>query len=312
MTRWGIVSTILAPAPEILRFAAYHLELGAAHLRIYLDDTNITAHQALSAHPHVTSILCDSSHWQQIHGKRPKKHQLRQTINATHGYGQMADLDWLIHMDVDEFLVSETPVAQVLDALPLDQMATRIRPMEALAGDGTAFKAFVPPGRARARIVADIYPNFGQYIKGGFLSHVAGKPFLRTGLADMKVKIHQGFQGNTALSDDEQNPAIDMAHCHAKSWEQWIAQYRYRFEKGSYRAELGPAQPRNKGGLSLHELFTTIEAEEGEDGLRAFYDEVCADTPALRAALERHGLLRRVVLPLDKAVAKHFPDASIV
>lgn len=313
MSTWGIVSTILAPTPEILRYVAYHLELGASHIQIYLDDENITALNTLSHHPKVTAVICDAAHWARIRGKRPKTHQMRQTLNATDAYRAMADVDWLIHMDVDEFLVSQKPIGTILGDLPPEQLTTRIRPMEALAGGNVTYKAFVPPkGGQRARIVNEIYPTFGRYIKGGFLSHVAGKPFLRTGLPDITIKIHQAFQGPKALSHDEQNPDIDMAHRHAKTWEQWIAQYRYRLEKGSYRAELGPSQSRAKGGLSLHELFRIIEAEDGEAGLRAFYDEVCADTPRLRAALLRHGLLREVMLPLDTAMARHFPDASTV
>ena len=36
-TTWGIVSTIKAPAKDILTFAAYHLDLGAHRVYIYLD-----------------------------------------------------------------------------------------------------------------------------------------------------------------------------------------------------------------------------------------------------------------------------------
>ena len=312
MTTWGIVSTILAPAPEILAWAAWHLEAGAQRIHVYLDAENPEAEAALKAHPKTRVTTCDAAYWQNQHGRRPAKHQLRQTANATRCYARETGVDWLIHIDVDEFLVAKEPVGDVLAALPPETLTTRIRPIEALAGDGTAFKAFVPPGRDRARIVERIYPAYGQYVKGGFLSHVAGKPFVRTGLAEMQIKIHQALQAGVALDGDEQNPLIDLAHCHAKSWEQWIAQYRYRLEKGSYRAELGPARPRDKGGLSLHEVFTMIEAEEGEAGLRAFYDEVCADTPRLRAALKAEGLLREVVLPLDSLRAKYFPDTSTV
>ncbi|MFC3117993.1 hypothetical protein ACFOHS_05975 [Jhaorihella thermophila] len=85
-----------------------------------------------------------------------------------------------------------------------------------------------------------------------------------------------------------------------KSWEDWIAAYRYRLEKGSYRAELAPARPRDQGGMTLHEALRFVEADSGEAGLRAFYDEICAATPEARARLHRAGMLRRCELDLDR------------
>ena len=308
MTTWGLSATVLAPTPEILQFAAYHLEAGAQRLYLYLDDPESDAFDLLKAHPKIRPILCDADWWQ---GKRPKKHQVRQSQNATHAYNRRAEVDWLIHMDVDEFLVSDKPVADVLAGLPGKDQIARVRPMEQLAGDGSAFKAFIPNGPDRARIVTALYPTYGTYIKGGFLSHLAGKVFVRSGLDGIRVQIHNVFQNGEMLKGPEDTDGIDLAHCHAKSWEDWYAAYRFRLEKGSYRADLAPNRPREKGGLSMHELFEMIEAEGGETALRAFFDEVCADTPLLRARLAEHGLLRRAELDLNTTLSKHFPLARL-
>ncbi len=307
--RWGLCATILAPAPEILRFAAYHLEAGAHRLYVYLDNENPEAFAALKAHPKVRVTTCDAAWWDKQGGMRPKKHQVRQTVNATQSYNRRPDVDWLIHMDVDEFLISDQPVADILGTMPADTPALRIRPMEALSGDGTAFKAFVPPGPDRARIVADLYPTFGVHVKGGFLSHLAGKVFVRTGMEDVRVQIHNVFRQDEIIPSDDSD-RIDLAHMHAKTWENWIAAYRYRLAKGSYRAELGPNKPRDKGGMSMHDLFRMIEDLDGAAGLRVFFDEVCADTPHLRSRLDAHGLLRKFNLELDAALATQFPDVT--
>ncbi|KKL15852.1 hypothetical protein LCGC14_2501460, partial [marine sediment metagenome] len=261
----------------------------------------------LKGNPKIRVTTCDDAYWQKLCGKRPKKHQVRQTHNATHAYHRADDVDWLIHMDVDEFLVADRDVGEVLIDLPTDQRIARIRPMEALSGDATAFKAFIPNGPNRAQIVSELYPTYGNYIKGGFLSHLAGKVFARTGMAGIRVQIHNVFQKNAVIEGPEQNPDIDLAHLHAKSWPEWQAAYRYRIEKGSYRSELAPNRPRDRGGLSMHELFAMIEDEGGEPGLRAFFDEVCADTPNLRAALNAHGLLRHADLDLDAKMLRQFP-----
>lgn len=308
MTTWGLSATIRAPAAEILRFAAYHLEAGAHRLFLYLDDDNPAAFDALKAHPKVRVTRCDEDHWDRLGMKRPRKHQVRQSANATHAYHRAGDVNWLIHMDVDEFLVSQRSIAEALAACPADQKITRIRPMEALAGDGTAFKAFIPNGPDRANIVHDLYPTYGAYVKGGFLSHLAGKVFVRTGLPDVRVQIHNAFWDDEMLKGPEQHPEIDLAHLHAANWQDWLAAYRFRVSKGSYRAELAPNKPRDKGGLSMHDLLTTIEAQDGEAGLRAFFEELCADTPALRERLAGFGLLKRANLGLKATLSTHFPQ----
>jgi hypothetical protein len=303
VTRWGLSATIKAPTRDILHFAAYHLEAGAHRLYLYLDDDNVAAFDRLRAHPKVRPTLCDDAWW---NGKRPRKHQVRQTHNATHAYHRKAEVDWLIHMDVDEFLISDRPVSDILSGLT-DATIARIRPMEQLAGDGTAFKAFVPNGPDRNRTVAQLYPTYGAHIKGGFMSHLAGKVFVRTGLADIRVQIHNVFQRDAMLQGTEDTPGIDLAHCHAKTWDAWIAAYHYRIEKGSYRADLAPNRPRDQGGVTLHELLRDIHGTAGEAGLRAFFDEVCADTPELRDRLARNGLLRHARTVLNSTIDAHFP-----
>lgn len=309
MATWGLSATIKAPRDEVLAFAAHHLDLGAHRLYIYLDAPDPETFQLLKGHPKIRVTSCDDAHWQKLTGKRPVKHQVRQTANATHAYGRRAEVDWLIHMDVDEFLWPTRPLSELLDDLPADVLCARVRPIEAISGDGTLFKGFIPPGPEREAIVERLYPRFGRYLKGGFLSHVAGKLFVRTGLGPLTVKIHNVFRGDDMNPGETELKAVELCHCHAKSWEDWIAAFRYRHEKGSYRPDLAPTRPRERGGLTLHELFARIEADNGEAGLRAFYEEVCADTPRLRAALGREGLLRTCDLRLAEKRQRHFPGS---
>ena len=305
MLRWGLVATILAPTADILRFAAYHLEAGAHRLYIYLDDPEAGAYAPLKAHPKIRVQKCDDAYWAKVGGKRPTKHQVRQSKNATHAYHRKTEIEWLIHMDVDEFIVSDQNVGTVLYELPDQKSCARLRPMEQLVGTGRSFKAFVPNGPNRIPIVKDLYPEFGKYVKGGFLSHVAGKLFVRTGLENMNFRIHNVFQGEKTNPHQIELSSIGLAHCHAKPWTEWLSAFRYRLEKGSYRAELSPA---NKGEFSLHDLFRNLEDTEGEAGLRRFYDEIAIDSPALQERLKSHDLLRHADLDLDVKLARHFPD----
>ena len=72
---------------------------------------------------------------------RPAKHQARQGSNARHANNRHAnkdrpEVDWLAHIDTDEFLLPAQPVAETLAALPSECLCARVRPVEALAGSG--------------------------------------------------------------------------------------------------------------------------------------------------------------------------------
>ncbi|SDY26231.1 Glycosyl transferase family 2 [Lentibacter algarum] len=305
--KWGIVSTIKAPLEEIERFAAHHLELGADRLILYLDDDNKPAFQALRQHPKLRVLRTHGEHWR---GKnRPVKHQARQGANARHAYKRKADgLDWLAHIDVDEFLwPREQTLAEQLAALPKGCMAARVRPIEALASQtGTYFKAMTNERKQRQRETDAIYPTYGHHLNGGFLSHVAGKLFARTGSEEADFRIHNVFLGGVQNPEQEELLGTELCHIHAASYGHWMQNYRYRLSHGVYRAELKPNRAPELGGLTLHELLKTIEDTDGEEGLKAFYEEVCTATPELLKRLDDHGLLRNYDLGLEAKRQKHF------
>ena len=318
MTTWGLVTTVKAPLRSILEFAAWHLELGAHRIFLYLDDPEGLEPGTLDVlrdHPKLRPMLTDDAYWRQRGRKRPARHQVRQTANASHRYNSGAGVDWLGHIDVDEFLVPEGPLTQLLGALSEDCHVARVRPMEALAqenqSDLWAFKTLTLDRDCRRRQSLEVWPTYGAYMNGGFLSHVAGKILVRAGLEAADFRIHNVFSGGEENPGSVELSGAALAHMHARNWPDWLAQYRFRHQKGSYRAELKPDRPRDKGGLTLHELFSMIETEGGEPALRQFFDEVCAANPQHLNRLAKAGLLREVHLPLDPLRLKHFPDCNL-
>lgn len=311
---WGIVSTVKAPARQILNFAAWHLELGASRLFIYLDDNNPEAAERLTAHPAITVTTTDDAHWQKRMGRRPGKHQLRQCRNAEHAYAHCSNLDWLAHIDVDEFFWSKDDLAACLSALPPSIRAARARPHEVLCTEGQPdiptgeilCKAWLPP--ARRTIVPQLYPTYGHHFRGGFLSHVAGKLLIRTGQAGIGIRIHDIFENGARIADTQDLADTALIHDHASDWHHWLQSYRYRHAKGSYRPEMQGALTADHGGLTPHQVLQQIEDTEGEPGLRRFYDEMCLATPKLRSALEKHDALRRYRLDLPALRDKYFPE----
>ncbi|MCH2164628.1 MAG: glycosyltransferase family 2 protein [Marinovum sp.] len=300
MTRWGLVSTIKAAPDDVLAFAAYHLELGAHRLYIYLDAPNDALPQ-LRAHPQIKAVETDDPWWAKRKGK-PEKHQSRQFANARHAYNRKVEVDWLAHIDADEFLApGALSISNTLGSLSTEALCARVRPVEALADGDGLWKAFHLDHRARRLATNALYPTYAPYLNAGFISHIAGKLFYRTGIDGLKAKIHnvqvhgQENPGEVHLKD------IDLCHLHARNWDSWLSHFKYRHAKGSYRPEL-----KGRGPISPHALFAEIMESEGDAGLRAFFDKVLAATPTHIAALEYQGLLRRHDLHLDAVRKKHF------
>lgn len=307
---WGLVATIKAPCEDILNFVAHHLEIGAHRIHVFLDEDSPDARRALAAHPRCKVTLTDDAYWAG-HRKRPDKHQARQTLNATCAYRGRPDADWLAHIDVDEFLhPTGASIADQLAALPQDARTARVRPIEALAAPNSSgasewFKGCHPRQSQRNAQTEEIYPTYGALLNGGFLSHVAGKIFVRTGQEGVSLRIHNAFNSTGAIPNDHDLTLTRLCHFHAPSWEAWQRNYDYRLASGSYRPDLKgtPSIP-----TTMNALFHAIENEGGETALRAFYDEVCTATPALRARLEEHDLLHRIDLGLTAKRARHFPE----
>ncbi|MCE0504253.1 glycosyltransferase family 2 protein [Roseivivax sp. GX 12232] len=312
MTRWGLVTTLKAPLPRALEFAAWHLELGAARLHLYLDDGDPEAARALSAHPRIRVTETGPDYWQSK-GGRPERHQNRQCRNARHANNRAGDLDWLAHVDVDEFLLPGGPegsVAETLAALPHSALCARMRPVEALAPTGAPgttrlFKDFHLDQARRQAAAERVFGPWARHLSGGFLSHVAGKLFFRAGTKGLQIRIHNVILEGQQNPGEVPLPSLRLGHFHAASWAEFEAAYAFRRDAGSYRAELNP-QARGRDALNLHALFARIEGEGGRPALRRFYEEVATASPELTSRLAAEGLLLSREMDLKALVARHF------
>lgn len=304
--KWGVVCTTNAPAHEIARFVAHHLKIGASRIYLYLDAPDDSAQELLWDHPKVDLTLCDAEYWQSVGKDRPDAHQLRQTFNATRALRLAADdLDWLGHIDTDEFILSERKLATALKSVPADMAGARLFPAEALASTSSDktpkhFKLRTTSDGVPSEAITEIYPTFGSYVRGGFLSHLAGKVFARTGVGDLRLAIHRlRVKGedvlNTAILDD-----VFVGHLHAPDWDSFVGKLEFRQNKGSYRIKSDDELK------SIGRLLQYLKDEEGEAGLRAFFEELCLDSADLRKRLKAHDLLLTPRFDPDAAVQQVF------
>lgn len=301
--RWGVVSTVKAPLRAIARFAAWHLEAGAAHLHLYFDAPAPATADFLAAHPAITVTACDDAYWSDKPEKARKTHQLRQAFNASRSY-RGSTLDWLAHIDVDEFLLVPQPLARTLAAAPPDCAYVRLHPAEMLAQPDpfegeTRFKLTAKAAGARKRDLLEIYPRFGAYVPEGFLSYTGGKNIARVGLPDIRFGIHAVLHKGAKLTNGHVLPDHYVGHAHAPDWSTFQRHMAFRMAHGSYRR-------KSNEKMVLNDILQVLQGEGNPDILREFFDEMCAATPARLDLLRAHDMLVTARLDLDTHVARHF------
>ncbi len=294
MAEWSIIATVKAPAAQVLAFLAHHLPLGPARIRLCFDDPADPAISAVTGIARVEAVACDAAYWTLHRLPRPDKHQARQAFNAQILYRSQPE-PWMLHLDVDEFLTTEAPVAQVLDRVPRHRPLLRVAPWEALHEPGMADDIFTArhfraelSGTHHADHRAQVFGPYAPLLPAGVLSHAIGKCFFRTGIPGLRPWIHGANIRGERVPPGAPSPEMAVLHFHAQDPGLWRAQLPFRLARGAY-----VLKPELQAFLQ--------DATEAE--LDAFYLHVQTATPEALALLRREGLLREASLTLRPKIA---------
>ncbi|WP_299042505.1 glycosyltransferase family 2 protein [uncultured Tateyamaria sp.] len=292
--RWGIVTTVKAPLRKVAEFVAYHLDLGADRIHVHLDTPSPTIAQRL-AHPKVRYTQCDDAYWHGKSNRARSTHQMRQVFNATRMY-RMIKLDWLAHIDVDEFILTREPLRNLLAGVDPNCTHVAMQPVEMMKS---------PPGLHHFKRYATVderavvYPRFGPLIRGGFIGTGSPKVIARRGLPDIRFGIHALRLRGDIVRGAGTLPGVELGHAHAPDFDTFERHMTYRLAHGSYQDRKGQPNPRG------HLIRALIE-DPDPDALRAFHSEMCVPTPARLDLLAAHDMLRTERLDLDAKVARYF------
>ena len=222
MATWSLVATVKAPEEKLLAFAAYHLSLGAEHLWLFLDDPDQPVPELLARHPRVTVTRCDEAHWTRVGKKRPPAHQNRQAQNARYAYREQATSDWIVHIDVDEFILAPRPIAAILDATPRETIVMKLEPFEAMHDPLLPDDIFTSR-EFRGALRHEYWPRrraaLGPYrkvIRDGMLSHSVGKVIYRTGIPGLLPRLHTVMVDKEFVRTPDWHPEMQLLHFHAQ------------------------------------------------------------------------------------------------
>lgn len=303
---WATVTTLKESPETVMNFVAQHVFMGASEIHLYFDDPADPAFDLVKDIPQVRATRCSAAYWAGL-GQRSERHQARQKMNAQHAYLR-AGTDWIIHLDADEMVSSDRPMAEVLAGAADDIL--RLPPYEAMAYDKAGrngrpshfFRGVLPETPQGRRLAAQAYGPFEGALFSGMLSHAAGKFLVRTGQPGVVLSIHAPYE------DGKRRPHLDapgvrLLHFHGGDYAHWRARVDYRLSKGAYMGmyQAGHADKED----TLHATLSRLKDKEGEAGLEKFYRAVCTFGPE-KAALKRVNALHRENLWLDAKRAAVF------
>lgn len=268
---WGIVLLAREPAALVLAHLAWHIAAGARALHLYFDDPADPVAEAASRLPGVQVTRCDAAFWAaHPSGGRPGPVTARQSWCATRAYAAAA-VDWLLHLDADEFLAG-APLGPELArhaglggavVIPVRERVYAGAVPQALFGG--LFRIPQPPARQRHPLLAPLADLAPQ----GVLGHALGKSASRTGLA-LRIDCH--FPKTAEGADRVPRIAAEgpvLLHFDGLTPAHWLAKQRARLARPAQAGALGPHRQAQIAALAacggdpaaeraLHDLLRLI------------------------------------------------------
>ncbi|SLN42402.1 hypothetical protein ROJ8625_02067 [Roseivivax jejudonensis] len=295
--RWGVATVAEGDTQKLCHFIAHHLDLGAQEVHVGLPAARGSdLPVAFRDDPRVRLTPIDAD---------PNGTTETRRARFATDILQSADveLDWLATLAQHERLLAERPVADALAGQAGTTASVRLRPAEALSTEAPGpvrhFKlSHAGAGQPRG-VIEDIYPTFGLHLDGGLLGGPHGRIFARTGLPrDVAFGPHALRRGGDRIAPSARLDGVTVGRLIATDWDSLCA----LAADGSEKAEGGADQM----ALSPRAFLGLVRDSEGEAGLRAFFAEVCHDSPDLRARLAARGMLLAHDLDPEAVIARVF------
>ncbi|WP_420862690.1 glycosyltransferase family 2 protein [Algirhabdus cladophorae] len=190
--KWSVVATV-DEAPELtVAFVAYHLDLGAHEVFIFLDRSDDPVAAVLAQMDRCYVVACDGDHWVRAgKAQRPYQHTHRQSTNANLAFAQ-STADWLFHIDADEYLY---PMGDWLDEMARVPKGHYLRVFNVervrLAANPEPEHLFEGPFlRKLDAQESQLLGAEAQFYHEGFSGHSVGKSAAPVG-AKMRLSIHR-------------------------------------------------------------------------------------------------------------------------
>lgn len=281
---WSVVTTVRAPAYQVNEFLEHYVGLGAEKIYLFFDDKEFASYDHGRFAGKVISFVCDDSYWETVllvpplndRTGRPAAVERRQGVNALYAREIMYS-QWLLHVDIDEFIYVKKDVAEVLSSYPETVFSVLLRTLEAvydevkLQGQETQtvyFKKSVQQPELLRQIYSD---ELLACATNGLWGTVIGKSFIRKAPEIKSMSVHWPSPVDASLTKNAPTNFIDLLHFEGQSYELFKEKVRLRIYKNvarhmpyTYKVRLAICKREyeahgDEGLLSVYKSFYVME-----------------------------------------------------
>ncbi|MDZ4393649.1 glycosyltransferase family 2 protein [Cypionkella sp.] len=299
--RWSVVATVSEPAPLVAAFVAACVVRGATEVHLYLDTPQPALEAALAGVPGCVLIRCDAAYWRALPEGRPWAPSDRQRYNLQGAYDN-SRVDWLLHIDADEFLSRGGDVAAALAALPASCLVAQVPVVErvyltAPDPDDIFDGVFRRPNPLPLQAQVDAIDGaVAPFLRQGMTGYPSSKAFFRTGRG-LQTDIHSAR--NVTLADISPLQGWQLHHFDGLTLQSWIGKRQRVIAQQPGWRSFAPARCAQ---------LQAIAAEGAtQDEHAALYLAIKQLSPARAAALAALDLITPGDLDLRGDLARVFP-----
>ncbi len=288
---WSVAATIRSRPEYVADFTRSYLALGASELFIFFDDPAHGNATEKVDDARVISFVCDDGYWRSLGQTRPERLNDRQLANLRHARSR-TNSGWLLNVDLDERVYTETGINEVLGGQPADVLSVSLPPAEALYDDlPTIETAFRTPWFKRVlaerealatgvgAILFAMHGDLARLTRHGLFGHVKGKYFVRTGLPRVVLRLHAVAVSDGSKIVGATVPGLELLHFDSLTYEDWKEKWLLRIS-GAVSCNMSETR------LGQFSLIEAAAKAQSEDGLRALYRSMYVPAgEALRAAV---------------------------
>ncbi|WP_193743469.1 glycosyltransferase family 2 protein [Tateyamaria sp. ANG-S1] len=311
--RWGVVLTANEPVALVETNVRWHLATGAAAVHVFLDDPDDPAADVLSGIPGCKVQRCDEAYWRarRPNKGRPLSQMRRQTINANRAQNR-CDLDWLFHIDADEFIWQDGDLADELASHGEPQTEVNLPVLERIFPKNTQSTLFEGAFRASS----DLSPEeaeaalapFTGFMKRGQYSHGAGKSGVQVG-AGLRLGVHNatrtGSAGRQRRAAKRVSSTARLLHFDGMTPLHWLMKV-LRYRQTPPEVQVVILQPHR-----AEQIAWMLENANTLQDAQAAHRTLFAMTDARHAQLARFDLLHDIPFDPVRVIGPACPDLSI-
>lgn len=303
--RWGVVATVSEPAALVITFVAACIARGASEVQIYLDTPQPALEAALAGVGVCVLTRCDSHYWRAAPEGRPWAPSDRQRYNLQRAY-DASRMDWLLHIDADEFLSASGTVLHALAEMPPETLVTQVPVAERVylaAGDPEFIFDGVfrlPNGAAIQAEVDAIDGDAAQFLRQGMTSYPSSKAFFRVGHG-LQVDIHSAR--NVTAAQVGLLQGWRLFHFDGLTQQNWIEKKRRILAQQPGWMHFAAARRA--------QLAQVAAADATPGGLAALYLSLKQLSPERASALRALGLITGGDLDLRADLAAVFSGLAV-